>query len=121
MTGKRQVTGSYKTVRRMTILGAVLAAFLLVDGFVLFLTGGLNGDATPVFLFLGGSFANANRSSGTNLLIMGVLLALVTFAGWWWLGRPLRARERGAVAAGDGATPESNDPGRPGPANQRQA
>ncbi len=121
MTGKRQVTGSYKTVRRMTIVGAVLAAFLLVDGFVLFLTGGLNGDATPVFLFLGGSFATANRSSGTNLLIMGALLALVTFAGWWWLGRPLRARERDGVAAGDVATPGSGDQARTGPGNQRPA
>lgn len=94
MSGKRQVTGSYRTVRRFTIIGAVVSAFLVIDGLVLFATGGLNSDATPVFPVFGGSFASANRSSGTNLLIMGVLLALVTFVGWWRIGRPLRAAEQ---------------------------
>ena len=120
--GKRQVTGSYKTVRRLTIIGAVVSGFLLIDGLLLFLTNGLNSDATPVFLFLGGSFANANRSSGTNLLILGVLLTAVTFVGWWRVGRPLRAQERQGPPPAGGETPaEPGQPVQPGSVNQPSA
>ncbi len=114
MTAQRQPKGSYKTAFRMTMIGAVISAFLLIDGLVLFLTGGLNGDATPVFPVFGGSWANDNRSSGTSLLIIGVMMAVVTFAGWWRLARPLRAAERGTaagaadpVATSQAATPNS--------------
>jgi hypothetical protein len=94
MSAKKQVTGSYRTVRRFTLVGAALSAFLVIDGLVLFATGGLSSDATPVFPVLGGSFASASRSSGTNLIIIGVIMSLVTLAGWWRIGRPLRAAER---------------------------
>jgi hypothetical protein len=87
---------------------------------VLFLTGGLNSDATPVFLFLGGSFANANRSSGTNLLILGVLLTAVTFAGWWRIGRPLRAQEQPGTQDAE-APGEPGQPVQPGSVNQHSA
>lgn len=97
MTARRQPTGSYKTAFRMTMVGVVISAFLLIDGLVLFFTGGLNGDATPVFPVFGGSWANDNRSSGTSLLIIGVLMAIVTFAGWWRLARPLRTSVPGTT------------------------
>ena len=86
------MSGSNKTIRRLTILGGLLSAFVLIDGVVLLVTGGLSSDATPVFPMLGGTFS-ATRSSGTSLIIMGALLAVVTFAGWWKLGR--RPRDAG--------------------------
>ena len=97
------MSGNYRTIRRFTILGACLSAFVLLDGVVLLVTGGLSSDATPVFPMLGGSF-NATRSSGTSLLIMGVLLAVITFAGWWKLGRRLRDAQRSA-SSGSAKTP----------------
>jgi hypothetical protein len=81
-----------KSVRRFTILGACVSAFVLIDGVILLLTGGLSSDATPVFPVLGGSFS-ATRSSGTSLVIMGVLLAVITLVGWWALGRRPRDAE----------------------------
>lgn len=81
-----------KSVRRFTILGACVSAFVLIDGVILLVTGGLSSDATPVFPVLGGSFS-ATRSSGTSLVIMGVLLAVITLVGWWALGRRPRDAE----------------------------
>jgi hypothetical protein len=81
-----------KSVRRFTILGACVSAFVLIDGIILLVTGGLSSDATPVFPVLGGSFS-ATRSSGTSLVIMGVLLAVITIVGWWALGRRPRDAE----------------------------
>ncbi len=102
------MNGSYKTVRRFTIVGGCVSAFVLIDGLFLFITGGLNSDATPVFPMFGGSF-NANRSSGTSLLILGVMLAAVSFFGWWTLGRRLRGAERGDGARlGSGGTAQAS-------------
>ncbi len=109
MTARRQPTGSYKTAFRMTMVGAAISALLLIDGLALFITGGLNSDAAPLFPVFGGSWANDNRSSGTSLLVIGVLLAIVTFVGWWRLARPLRAAERSG-----GSGRRSVDGGRPG-------
>jgi hypothetical protein len=111
--------GSYKTAFRMTMVGAVISAFLLIDGIVLFLTGGLNADAQPVFPVFGGSFANDNRSSGTSLLIIGVLMTVVTFVGWWRIARPLRAAERDGGAA-DGLPDAGDQTAMPGPATVPQ-
>ncbi len=86
------MSGGNKTIRRFTILGACVSAFVLIDGVVLLVTGGLSSDATPVFPVLGGSFS-ATRSSGTSLLIMDVLLAVITLVGWWKLGRRPRDAE----------------------------
>jgi hypothetical protein len=93
-------------VRRLSIVGGCVSAFVLVDGLFLFVTGGLNSDATPVFPMFGGSFS-ANRSSGTSLLILGVMLAAVSFFGSWTLGRRLRAAERddGTRPASGGSAP----------------
>lgn len=90
------MTGSYKTVRRFTILGGCVAAFVLIDGLVLLVTNGLSSDATPVFPMLGGGFSKTH-SSGASLIILGIILAVVSFAGWWTLGRRLRAAERHAA------------------------
>ncbi len=82
--------GNYIVVRRMMLLGVVMTAFFLVDGFVLFLTNGLTSDAGPVFPWLGGSF-NSNRSSGTGLMIIGGISLAVVVVGWLTYGRSVRS------------------------------
>jgi hypothetical protein len=99
-----------KSSKRLVILGAVLAAFVLIDGIVLAATGGLSSDATPIFPVLGGPFAKT-RSSGTSLIIIGALLALLTAAGGWLLAR--RGRRRGAA----GHTAPAHDAGHAAPAH----
>jgi len=87
------MTPRYEMVRRLTIIGSVVAALLLVDGLILFFTNGLSSDATPVFPVLGGTFSKAH-SSGTSLIIMAVMLGIVVAVGWFGLGRKLRGESR---------------------------
>jgi hypothetical protein len=91
-----------RLLRRLTIFGAVVGAFVLIDGLVLFFTHGLSTDATPVLPVLGGSFAKT-RSSGVSVIILGVVLVALTLTGRWWLGRRLRPD------AGDAAAVEAPD------------
>lgn len=92
----------WRVVKRMTIVGALLTTFFLVDGLALFATGGLSGDAGPVFPWLGGAFTK-NRSSGTGLLIIGVLALAVLLTGWFTYGRRVRAEHlASARSAGSG-------------------
>ncbi len=88
----------WRVVKRMTIIGALLTAFFLIDGLVLFLTGGLSADAGPVFPWLGGVFTK-NRSSGTGLLIIGVLSLVVLLTGWFTYGRRVRAEHLASVGS----------------------
>jgi hypothetical protein len=98
------MSGNWTVVRRMTILGAVLTLFFLVDGLVLLLTNGLGSDAGPVFPWLGGSFTK-NRSSGAGLLIIGVIALLVMLVGWFAYGRRVRAAHRAEHAASPASGP----------------
>lgn len=86
-----QAEARYKILVRAMILGCLGAAFILIDGLVLFATGGLSSDAGPLFPWLGGAFANKNRSSGTGLLVIGVMLLVVLAIGWFTYGRKMRA------------------------------
>lgn len=91
-----------RPLRRFLILAAVLATLVLIDGIVLAVTGGLGGDATPVFPVLGGSFAKT-RNSGTSLIIIGVLMEMVTLTAWLVLSRRARqAQQRSGAGASAG-------------------
>lgn len=107
-----QVENRYKTLIRAMILGCLGAAFILIDGLVLFLTGGLSSDAGPLFPWLGGAFASKNRSSGTGLLVIGVFLVVVLAIGWFTYGRQLRARY---LAELQEAGPQQAEPQQAGP------
>lgn len=112
---ERVWTNRYKIVRRAMVVGSLLAAVILIDGFVLFLTNGLNSDAAPIFPWLGGVWASKNRSSGTGLLVMGALLVVVLLVGWFAYGRRVRAR---SLAEAQPAAPAGADP-QPAAPNQR--
>jgi hypothetical protein len=86
---------SQKSLRRFLIVAAVLSALLLIDGIVLKATNGLSSDSTPVLPVLGGSFAKTHNS-GTSLIVLGALMALLTLLGWWTRAR----RQRGTQTAG---------------------
>jgi hypothetical protein len=101
----------YRVVKRMTIIGAVVVAFCLIDGLVLFLTNGLGSDAGPLFPWLGGVFTK-NRSSGTGLLVIGALGVVVLAVGWFSYGRRLRADYRAELDEGPGAEAGSVERGR---------
>lgn len=72
----------HRAARLVMIIGAAFSAFLLIDGLVLLLSNGLQKDATPLFGWLGGSFAS-NHSSGAALILIGVLLLIVLGGGWF--------------------------------------
>jgi len=101
----------YRVVKRMMIIGAVIIAFCLVDGLVLFVTNGLGSDAGPLFPWLGGVFTKS-RSSGAGLLVIGALGVVVLGVGWFTYGRRIRAESRAAPEQGAGVETGSVEGGR---------
>jgi len=94
-----------KALRRFAIFGAVIGAFVFIDGLVLLLTNGLGSDATPVLPVLGGSFVKT-RSSGASVVILGVVIIVLTLVGRWWLGRHAETDdETGAAITGSVLAP----------------
>jgi hypothetical protein len=99
-----------RLLRRLTIFGAIIGAFVLIDGLVLFFTHGLSTDATPVLSVLGGSFSKT-RSSGVSVIVLGVVLVALTLLGRCWLGRRLRpGGGDGPSGAGSPDTPVATPP-----------
>lgn len=106
------MNASYKTVFRLTAVATVITVLLFTDGVVLMATNGLKKDATNVFPVLGGSLGSTTRSSGANIIIMAVILALVTIAGWVYCARLRAAQQRAAngTAAVSGTSAKPGSP-----------
>jgi uncharacterized membrane protein len=98
---------SYKTVFRLTMVATVITVLLFIDGIVLMATNGLQSDATNVFPVLGGSLGNATRTSGANIIIMAVIMAIVTVAGWVYTSRVKAAQQRAAAQPAAAASPSA--------------
>jgi hypothetical protein len=92
----------YRVVVRMTIFGAIVIAFCLVDGLVLLLTNGLSSDSGPLFPWLSGVFAK-NHSSGAGLLVIGLIGVVVIVVGWFTYGRKIRAEHLSGTGEGGGS------------------
>ncbi len=95
-----------KVLRRLTIFGLLIGAFVFIDGLVLLFTNGLTSDATPIFPVLG--FAKT-RSSGASVVILGVAILVLTVVGRWWMGR--RAAQDETTDTGMVETPGAADHG----------